>query len=168
VAALALQVFHRHTARVKMANLAQMVNVLQALVLTDGPRLLLTPTYHVFELYRPFRGATPLQATLRTPRWREGDVELPAVDASLARGPDGQVHLALVNLDPQRAARVHTGLVGRAQGRLLTAAAMDAHNRFGEAPAVAPRPHAAGAPGQPLVLDLPPKSILVVSLPAAH
>ena len=55
VAALSFNIFHRHTDRVKMANIAQMVNVLQAMVLTDGPRMLLTPTYHVFDLYKPFR-----------------------------------------------------------------------------------------------------------------
>jgi alpha-N-arabinofuranosidase len=76
-------VFHRHTERVKMANIAQMVNVLQALALTDGPRMLLTPTYHAFDLYKPFRGAVPLKAALQAPSWREGDVELPAVDASV-------------------------------------------------------------------------------------
>ena len=165
VAALAFHTFHRHTARVKMANLAQMVNVLQALALTDGPRLVLTPTYHAFDLYRPFRGAAPMPATLSTPRWREGEMELPAVDASVARGADGRLVVALVNLHPEQAVRVQTALRGRAQGRLLTAPALDAHNRFGEAPAVqpvayGPAPQADG----PLVFDLPPHAVAVVTI----
>ncbi|HEX6706209.1 MAG TPA: alpha-L-arabinofuranosidase C-terminal domain-containing protein [Albitalea sp.] len=164
VAALSFNAFHRHTDRVKMANIAQMVNVLQALALTDGPRMVLTPTYHAFDLYQPFRGATPLKAELQAPRWHEGDVELPAVDASVARAADGSMVLALVNLDPQRPARVQTNLAGAARGRVLTAAAMDAHNTFAQPSALVPAPYRAGANGAPLALDLPPKSVVVVSV----
>ncbi|MGM9489279.1 alpha-N-arabinofuranosidase [Ideonella sp. YS5] len=164
VAALSFNAFHRHTERVKMANIAQMVNVLQAMALTDGPRMLLTPTYHAFDLYKPFRGATPLKADLQTPRWREGEVELPAVDASVARAADGSTVLALVNLDPKRAARVQTNLSGQATGRVLTAGAMDAHNTFAEPNALVPAPYKAGKSGAPLALDLPPKSVIVVRM----
>lgn len=165
VAALSFNAFHRHTERVKMANIAQMVNVLQAMVLTDGPRMVLTPTYHAFDLYRPFRGATPLQAKLETARFRSGDVELPSVQASVARAADGSTLLALVNLDPQRPARVATNLKAAAQGSVLTAAAIDGHNTFDQPQAVAPAPYSARPGAQGLALDLPPKSIVVVSVP---
>ena len=168
VAALSFNAFHRHTERVKMANIAQMVNVLQALVLTDGTRMLLTPTYHAFDLYKPFRGATPLKATLRSPRWNEGDVELPAVDVSAARAADGSTVLALVNLDPQRPAKVQTNLTGTARGRMLSAAQTDAHNTFAQPNALVPVPYSAGYQGAPLALDLPPKSTVVVTLRAAR
>jgi alpha-N-arabinofuranosidase len=168
VAALSLNVFHRHTDRVKMTNIAQMVNVLQAMVLTDGARMLLTPTYHVFEMYKPFKGATPLQASLEAPRWGKGELELPAVEMSAARGADGRVHLALVNLDPERPARVATNLNGAVQGRVLTAAAMDAHNTFDKPQAVMPAPYAAVSGPQGLTLELPPKSIVVVSTARKH
>lgn len=161
VAALAFHTFHRHTQRVKMANLAQMVNVLQALVLTDGPRIALTPTYHAFDLYRPFRGAVPLKTTLQTPRWREGALELPHVDVSAARTPEGRIVLALVNLHPDEPVRVRTGLTGRASGRLLAAPAMDAHNRPGEPPRVQPVPLALQGP---LTMELPPHSVAVITL----
>jgi alpha-N-arabinofuranosidase len=164
VAALSFNAFHRHTERVKMANVAQMVNALQSPVLTDGPRMVLTPTYYAFDLYKPFRGATPLQAKLETPRFRTGDIELPAVEASVARAEDGSTQLALVNLDPERPARVVTNLKGDARGRVLTAAAMDAHNTFDRPQAVVPTPYAARAGAQGLVLELPPKSIVVVSV----
>jgi len=143
-----------------------MVNVLQAVALTDGPRMLLTPTYHAFDLYKPFRGATPLKATLQTPSWREGDVELPAVDASVARAADGSVQLALVNLDPQRTARVLTNLTGVARGRVLSASTMDAHNTFAQPNALLPAPYAAGVQGAPLALELPAKSVVVVTIAA--
>jgi len=164
VAALSFNTFHRHTERVKMANIAQMVNVLQAMVLTDGPRMLLTPTYYVFDLYQPFKGAMPLKATLQTPRWRLGDTELPAVDATVARAADGTIQIALVNLDPERPARVVTNLPGLAQGRVLTAAAMDAHNSFARPEALAPAPYVVKAGTSGLALDLPPKSIVVVAV----
>ena len=168
VAALSFNAFHRHTERVKMANIAQMVNVLQALALTDGPRMVLTPTYHAFDLYKPFHGATPLKVELQSPRWKEADVELPSVDASAARAADGSTVLALVNLDPQRPARVQTNLTGAARGRVLTAAAMDAHNTFAQPSALVPAPYTADAHGAPLALDLPPKSVVVVTLAAAR
>jgi alpha-N-arabinofuranosidase len=138
--------------------------VLQALVLTDGPRMLLTPTYHAFDLYKPFRGATPLKATLQSPRWKQGDIELPAVDVSVARAADGSTLLALVNLDPQRPARVATSLSGVARGRVITAAQMDAHNTFAQPNALVPAPYAAGNGNAPLTLVLPPKSVVVVSV----
>ena len=168
VAALSFNAFHRHTDRVKMANIAQMVNVLQALALTDGPRVVLTPTYHTFDLYKPFRNAVPLNAALQTPRWQEADVDLPSVDASVARAADGSTVLALVNLDPQRSARVQTNLTGIARGRVLTAAAMDAHNTFAQPNALVPAPYTAGSQGSPLTLDVPPKAVVVATLGAAH
>ena len=100
----------------KLAAIAQMVNVLQAMVLTDGDRMLLTPTYHVFHMYVPFQGATPYPATVSGPRYVEGKHVLPMVDASVARGTDGTLHLALVNLDPDRAAHVATAIAGTAIG----------------------------------------------------
>ena len=164
VAALTFDVFHRHTDRVRMANIAQMVNVLQAMILTDGDRMVLTPTYEVFDLYRPFQGATPLKATLATPPYDRDGVALPAVDASVARGADGAMLLALVNLDPQRAAHVATNLATAASGRLLTASTMDAHNTFDRPDAVAPVAYAGRVIGGRLQFELPPMSIAVVTI----
>jgi alpha-L-arabinofuranosidase len=162
VAAVSLNIFHRHTDRVRMTNIAQMVNVLQAMVLTDGPRMLLTPTYHVFDMYKPFKGATPLKADVQSPTFKRGEIELAAVEASVARTADGRTVVALANLDPDRPARVTTNLKGALQGRVLTAAAMDAHNTFAQPQAVVPAPYAAAAHDGALTLDLPAKSIVVV------
>src|SRR6185437_407836 len=96
VAALSLDIFFRHTDRVKLAAIAQMVNVLQAMVLTEGDKMLLTPTYHVFHMYVPFQCATPYPATVSGPHYVEGKYDLPMVDASAARGTDGKLYLALV------------------------------------------------------------------------
>jgi alpha-N-arabinofuranosidase len=163
VASVSLNVFHRHTDRIRMTNIAQMVNVLQAMVLTDGPRMLLTPTYHVFDLYKPFKGATPLKAEMQSPSFKRGTIEMPAVESSVARGADGKTVIALTNLDPDRPARVLTNLKTAVQGRILTAATMDAHNRFEQPDAVLPKPYAAAPRDGVLWLDLPPKSIVVVT-----
>ena len=164
VAALTLDIFHRHTDRVKLAAIAQMVNVLQAMILTDGPRMVLTPTYHVFEMYEPFQGATPYPVRIATPDYTIASTTLPIVDASAARGRDGKLWLALVNLDPDRAAQVTTSIPGTARGRVLTAAQMDAHNSFDHPEAVTPQPFAGHSTGDRLVLDLPAKSVAVVEI----
>ena len=164
VAALSLDIFFRHSDRVKLAAIAQMVNVLQAMILTDGDRMLLTPTYHVFRMYVPFQGATPYPATVTGPRYVEGKNDLPMVDASAARGTDGKLYLALVNLDPHRAARVATDLKGTAAGQILTGPAMDTHNTFDAPDTIHPTPFAGKNAGGRLVFDLPAKSVAVVAV----
>src|SRR5207253_1899749 len=84
------------------------------------------------------RCATRWKAALQSPRWREGGIDLPAVDVSAARAADGGTVLALVNLDPQRPARVATNLTGAARGLVLTSAQMDAHNTFAQPNALVP------------------------------
>jgi alpha-L-arabinofuranosidase len=164
VAAVSLNVFQRHTDRVRMTNIAQMVNVLQAMVLTDGDKMLLTPTYHVFDMYKPFKGATPLKIQVQSPSFKRGDTELASVEASVARTADGKVVLALTNLDPDRPARVSTGLKAAVRGRILTAATMDAHNTFDQPKAIEPADFSAQPGPDGLTLDLPAKSIVVVTV----
>src|SRR5690606_15923354 len=83
VAALNLNVFHRHAERVHMTNIAQMVNVLQAMILTDKEKMLLTPTYHVFKMYVPFQQATHLPVDIsKNPKYKIGKKSAPQVSAS--------------------------------------------------------------------------------------
>lgn len=164
VAALTLNIFHRHTDRVKLAAIAQMVNVLQAMILTDKERMVLTPTYHLFDMYVPFQGATPYPATVSNARYTSGGVDLPMVDVSAARATDGALWVSLTNLDPNRATRVTTNLSGSASGRILTAQAMDAHNTFDRPETVKPAAYSAKSVGGKLSFDLPAKSIVVVKV----
>jgi len=168
VAALHFNIFHKHTDRVKMANLAQMVNVLQAVILTDKDRMILTPTYYAFDLYKPFRGATHIPVSYEAPKYTHGDITLPALDISAAKATDGTIWLALVNLDPNRPLEVDTQTLGlkatSATGRTLTADRIDAHNTFDDPSVVAPKPYVAKADGKGLVLKLAPKSVTVVQL----
>lgn len=169
VAAVSLDIFERHADRVRMANIAQMINVLQSMILTRGPRMVLTPTYYVFRMYVPFQGATLLPVRMDSPDYRYGSIVLPAIDAVAARDGAGIIHLALVNIDPHHAITVSARIEGMsapaATGQVLTAAAMDAHNTFEHPDALRPAPFSGGAgAGGRLVLRLPPKSVAVVAV----
>ncbi len=169
VAALNLNIFHRHADRVHMTNIAQMVNVLQAMILTEEDRMVLTPTYHVFGMYSVFQDATSLPLTLsQVPVYQHQSYQVPALSASAARGQDGKLYLALVNLDAQRAHPVHVqlkdGHLSHAKGQLLTANGMDAHNDFKHPKQIEPSSFEARVQNQTLSLTVPAKSVLVLAL----
>ncbi len=167
-AASTLHIFHRHADRVRMSMIAQMVNVLQAMILTDGPRMLLTPTYHVFRMHIPFQDSTFLPADVDSPEYKRGDVVFPAVDVSAARGKDGKIHLSLVNRDPDSRASIEIAVAGAdiagASGQLLSGPALDSRNTFDEPGAVEPAALTAQAASGRLMIELPPKSVAVLAL----
>lgn len=168
VAATNFHIFMRHADRVRMANIAQMVNVLQAVLQTDGPRMVKTPTYYAFWMYRPFQGATALPVAVSSPDYAMGSNKLPAVDVTAARGSDGATYVALINADPNQGASVELALDGagkRISGQVLTAPNMDSRNRFGAPEDVHPHPFrgARWAVGK-LRVDMPAKSVVVLSL----
>jgi alpha-N-arabinofuranosidase len=169
VAALNFNIFHRHTARLHMANIAQTVNVLQAVILTDQEKMVLTPTYHAFEMYRPFQDSTFIPVELgEMTHYTLGDVSVPAVSASAAKTISGELVLALVNLDPHNPIKVAASLQGfyatSARGRTLTASAMDAHNTFADPDTVTPAEIIVVLEDGRLHLQLPAKSVTVVTL----
>ena len=90
LAALNLNIFARHADRVRMANIAQMINVLQAMILTDKEKMVLTPTYHVFKMYVPFQDATFVPVTFDAGTYTQGDITLPRVDAIAAKDDERQ------------------------------------------------------------------------------
>jgi alpha-N-arabinofuranosidase len=138
------------------------------MILTDGPKMLLTPTYHVYHMYVPFQGATAVPVDFEAGSYAFGDISLPRVDAVAARDTSGKLWLALVNFDANRPVRLVTSVGGlnarSATGRVLTASAVDAHNSFATPNAVAPKPYSGRASGGQLQFDLPPKSIAVVQV----
>ena len=164
VAALSLNIFQRHSDRVKGANIAQMINVLQAMILTDKDKMVLTPTYHVFDMYQAFMGAAPYPVTVSTPDYRQGDNRLPMADVFAARGKDGKLVLAIVNTDPGHAVQVVTNLTGSAHGRILSAFAMDAHNSFDKPDMVRPIPFGNSMQDGKMSFDMPAKSVAVVKV----
>jgi alpha-L-arabinofuranosidase len=169
IAASTLNIFNNHADRVKMANLAQTVNVLQALVLTDKDRMLLTPTYYIFDLYKVFQDARSLTVQLNSPDYSYGSGKIPAVNASAAKDSNGVVHLSLVNLDPTKKIRVKAGLGAIAfqtvQGRVLTSAKFNDYNTFDDPGKVKPAVfNGARKEGSDVVVDLPPMSVVVLDL----
>ena len=124
-----------------MANIAQMVNVLQAMILTDAEKMVLTPTYHVFRMYVPFQDATFVPVRFDAGTYTHGDVVLPRVDAIASRDPSGKLWLAVTNLDPNRPVTIEATLSGvtprTAAGQTLTAPRVDSVNTFDAPNAVA-------------------------------
>lgn len=169
LAALHFNVFHAHADRVHMTNIAQMVNVLQAMIQTSKDKLVLTPTYHAFALYTPFQDATSLPARIENnPVYKVGNVEMPGLSATAARGKDGKLYIGLVNANANQPAEL-TLQVGSAapkavKGKLLTAAAMDAQNELGKPAQVVPQAFEAQAADGKLLLKLPAKSVVVVAV----
>lgn len=169
VAAANFNIFHKHADRVRMTSIAQTVNVLQAMILTDGPNMLLTPTYHVFHMYRPFQDAVALSMDLQTPHYTYGKWSVPQVSASAARTKEGAIVIGLANLDPHKAIDISTSLIGthggRVRGEILTADAMDAHNTFAAPNAVHPVAFdGAKLAGNLLNVKLPAKSVVVLTV----
>ncbi len=168
VAGSTLNIFNNHADRVRMANIAQTVNVLQAVILTDGPKMLLTPTYHVFEMFKVHQDAKLLPVTLQSETYAFGDESIPALNASASRDAEGTVHVSLCNLDPHRPLEVDVTVHGLAatqvSGRILTDAEMAAHNTFDEPNRVRPA-RFDGATLRPggMTVRLPAKSVVVLS-----
>lgn len=166
VAGLNLNIFHRHAERVRMSNIAQMVNVLQAMILTDKEKMLLTPTYHIFKMYVPFQQATHLPADISgNPTYGKGEASLPQVSVSAAKTVDGRTVLALVNVHPTKAIDVAIkGKWKQGEGQVLTAEKMDAHNTFANNNLVQPKSFKTSKRGNQLIAAMPAKSVVVLQL----
>lgn len=108
IAASTLNIFNNHSDRIKMANLAQIVNVLQALVLTDKEKMLLTPTYYILDMYQYHQDATLIPLKFNSPDYVYGNESIPAINASASRDSNGAVHITLVNLDPKKEITINT------------------------------------------------------------
>lgn len=137
IAATTLNIFNNHADRVRMANLAQTVNVLQSLILTKGDQMILTPTYYVFELYKKHQGAKLIPLHLISPAYTMGSKTIDAVNGSASIDSTGKMHISLVNLDAEKANPItidlaHTKYV-KVNGEILDAKAVTAVNTF-EAP----------------------------------
>ena len=99
IAGITLNIFNKHSDRVKMANLAQMVNVLQSVILTDGADMILTPTYHVFDMYKYHQDAQLLDSTIDTETIGvEEEWQVPNLTESVSMSEDGSIHITLTNL----------------------------------------------------------------------
>jgi alpha-N-arabinofuranosidase len=153
---------------VRIANIAQMVNVLQAMILTDKEKMVLTPTYHVFKMYLPFQDATFLPVTYDAGSYTHGDVTLPRVEPIAAKDAKNTIWLAIANVDPNKPADIVAAVTGvtakSATGTTLTAPKVDSVNTFDAPTTVEPKPVTATVRDGRLTLRVAPRSVTVISL----
>jgi alpha-N-arabinofuranosidase len=168
-AGVTLNILNQHCDRVKLACIAQMVNVLQAMILTDREKMTVTPSYWVFEMYAVHHDATLLPAELTSAGYDFNSREIPDVSVSASRDPAARIHVSLCNLNPNQPAQVTCDLRGvkptEISGRVLTAPEMNAHNTFDRPANVQPVAFSdCQMTGNGFVTTVPPKSVVVLEL----
>ena len=168
IAGTHLNIFNNHADRVRMANLAQTVNVLQSLILTKGSQMLLTPTYYVFDLYKVHHDAKLVPVNFTSPDYVLGEKRLPALNVSASRDSTGAMHISLVNLDPSKPISIQTTVEGNwkgVSGRIISSANLTDINTF-EQPAKVIAVAFTGAKlnGNILSVELPAKSLVTLEL----
>ncbi|WP_453992696.1 alpha-N-arabinofuranosidase [Bacillus nitroreducens] len=170
IAGINLNIFNNHCDRIHMANIAQLVNVLQAVVLTEGEKMLLTPTYHVFEMYKVHQDAKLLPVSVSTRNYSYGEDSLPMLNVSASQDDSGKIHISICNLDPNNSEQITINLkelneLSSASGRLLTAEEMTEHNTFDNPNRIEPVPfNEIELKENELSLTIPSKSVLVVEI----
>lgn len=169
LAGVTLNIFHRHADRVRMANLAQTVNVLQAVVLTNEEKMVLTPTYHVMEMYNVHQDATYLPLNFTSPSYTFGTEKLPAISASASRDEKGVTHISLVNIDAKNTQDIAVEIYGAkftsVTGRVLAGEKLQDYNSFESPDKVKPGIFKdASVSGSTLKVKLPAHAVVVLEL----
>lgn len=168
-AAIHLNIFNIHADRVKVANLAQTVNVLQSVILTQDDKMVLTPTYHVFRMFRVHQDARLVNIDLRCEDYVFGDSKIPAISASASTDSQGRMHISLANLNPNKTITVTCPVIGetykKITGEVLTANAMNAMNTFEKPDNVKPEAfNGFSYKNGILTINMPSKSVVVLEL----
>ncbi|HTQ63555.1 MAG TPA: alpha-L-arabinofuranosidase C-terminal domain-containing protein [Puia sp.] len=169
IAATTLNIFNNHCDRVRLACLAQTINVLQSLILTDKEKMVLTPTYHVFDLYKVHQDATKLSVQFSSPDYIYGNNKIPAVNASASKDKKGLVHISLVNVDPRQSIRIIipvSGFSGKSiRGEILHSGNFTDFNSFERPDLVKPSQYDGfKKEGNHISMLLPPLSIVVLEI----
>jgi alpha-L-arabinofuranosidase len=168
-AAIQLNIFNSHADRVKGANLAQIVNVLQSVILTKDDKMVLTPTYHVFRMFRVHQDAKLIPVDLKCEDYVIGDMKIPAISASASVDKEGRLHISMANLNPGKKVSVTIPVMGElfknVTAEILTSGQMNAFNSFESPDNVKPAPFSGftfknGA----LAVEMPSKSVIVFEL----
>jgi len=169
VAGINLNIFNQHCDRVKIANIAQTINVLQAVILTEDEKILLTPTYWTFYLYKVHHEATLLPLAFVSPRYTVNGRQIDAVSASASRDASGKIHITLVNADPNKAQDINCELRGisakNVTGQILTSANINDHNTFTQTDKVKVTDFkGARLNSGSLTVQLPAKSVVMIEI----
>lgn len=169
VAGINLNIFNNHAERVRLANIAQIINVLQSVILTRENKMVLTPTYHVFDFYKVHQDATLLPTTLVSADYQYSREKIPALNVSASRDQSGKIHVTLCNLDPNQAqtmtAELRGAKVSKVSGQILTASEIKAHNTFEQPDRVKPAVYSgAKLTSNGFAAEIPAKSVLTLEL----
>lgn len=169
LAGATLNIFNNHADRVKMANLAQTVNVLQAVILTDEEKMILTPTYHVMKMYTVHHDAKLLPISVKSNDYTFNGEKLPAIWASASVDSLGRTHVSIVNVDARNAQDVSITFFGggykKVTGTILRSAKLQDHNTFDNPNKIQPAAfNGARLRGDELTVSMPPFSVVVLEL----
>ena len=169
VAAMSLNIFHRHTDRLKMANIAQIVNVLQSMILTKGNEMVLTPTYHVFRMYNVHQNAqyVPTECNAADMVAPSGRI-MPEVSVTASKDANGKLHVSIANPVVDKAQTLVLSFDDlnpkNVTGEVLAAPTIQSYNDFGKEPAVAPKPFTAFKKnGKTLTVTVPAASVVALN-----
>jgi len=169
VAGVNLNIFNSHADRIVMANIAQVINVLQSVILTKKEQIVLTPTYYVFKMYKVHQGATMIPVSVACRDYTFEGKSVPSISISASKDKEGRTHITLVNLDPNAANPVTLNL-GQVQnmnvaGEVITSKNMNDYNDFGAASKVAPAKFDGfKLSGGQLTVNMPAKSVVGLEL----
>lgn len=143
IAGTTLNIFNNHSKRVKMANLAQTINVLQAVILTEEDKMLLTPTYHVMKMYNVHQDAQLIPIEFNSPLYTFGEKSLPALSASASKDKNGLIHISVVNIDATKENTIEIDLkelgVQKMTGTILSSSKLQDHNTFNNPNKISPK-----------------------------
>lgn len=167
IAGTTLNIFNNHADRVKMANLAQAINVLQAVILTDEEKLILTPTYHVMRMYKVHQDAELIPLSFVSPQYIYEEEAVPAVSASASKDKNGKVHFSVVNIDSKKAQSIELDVaelnLSKINGEILSSGNLGDHNTFDQPNKVKPASFkGATLNNGKLSLTIPPFSVVVL------
>jgi len=169
IAGVTLNIFNNHCSRVKMANLAQIINVLQAVILTNEEKMILTPTYHVMEMYNVHHDALLLPVTVTSNDYILGEEKLKSISASASRDKNGIIHISLVNINAKNAQDISITLNGAnfksIKGRILASDKLQNYNSFENPDKIKPGAFTGFTiKGQQLMVKMPAFSVTVLEL----
>jgi len=173
IASLHLDIFNKHCARVHMANIAQTVNVLQSMILTKGEKMLLTPTYHVFDMYKVHQENILLPIEINTENYIQGKRSIPAINGSASIDSDNQIYVSLSNINPNQEINIEVVFndfnleKSEFTIKILRSEQLNAHNTFETPEIVKPEKYTDAnfsIKENNLVFDMPSKSILVIKM----
>ena len=175
IASSSLDIFQKYTDRIKMTNIAQVVNVLQSMVLTNEKNpsdpCVLTPTYHVFKMYKVHKEATYIPGEITCNYISVNAKEqVPTTSFSASKDQNGVIHVTLTNLDVAQQHVISVDVEGvkvkGVEGEILTHKDVHAYNDFSHPQDVKPAAFNGAKVGKDgkLLVTIPAHSVVCLTI----